>query len=133
MDRQAITIGHISANIAGDARYTDRLTLTYDPTSRVVTCEVRTTGGMDGPGGADPSRLEMSQSTVADPTPKQVMDLVNAALSRNDFSFKRYGTPSKRFTWNTLDGDKRGLSLALAKAALACARWEPEVLDERYD
>lgn len=135
MDNKApVTIGRISACIAGDHRYTDTLVLTYDPNSRVVTCEVRSTtasGGMDGPGGTDPARLQLSRSTLADPTPKQVLLLAKDALARSDFNFERYGKPTKRFCWATLDGDKHGLSQALAREALACATWKPEPVDER--
>jgi hypothetical protein len=132
-NKTPVTIGRISACIAGDHRYTDTLTLTYDPVSHVVTCEVRSTtasGGMDGPGGTDPARLLLSRSTLADPTPRQVLLLAKDALARPDFSFARYGKPTKRFCWSTLDGDKQGLSQALAHQALVYATWKPEPINE---
>ncbi len=121
MEKRPLVIGHISACIAGDHRYTDTLTLTYDHADHVVTCEVRSTtasGGMDGPGGADAARLQLSRSTVPDPTPQQVLALAKEVMGHRYFNFQRYGTPTKRFVWRALDGERKGLSVALAREAL---------------
>lgn len=128
------SIGHISACIGGDERYTDALRVTYDATPkrvRVVVTESSAQGGMDGPGGRTEPRASFDEWTPESPTPKQVLDLVKKALDDGRFSFKRYGRPSKRFCWSTLSGDRYGVSAALAKEALAYATWAPEPLDER--
>jgi len=128
------SIGRIDACIGGDERYTDTLRVTYDATPkrvRVVVTETGAVSGNDGPGGRYEPKASFDEWTPESPTPKQVLELVKKALDDGRFSFRRYGKPTKRFTWSTLDGDKHGLSATLAKEALAYATWTPEPLDER--
>ena len=123
-----IVIGRISACIGGDARYTDTLRVSYDRTARrarVVVTETSAQGGMDGPGGSTEPRASFDEWTPESPTPKQVLDLAKRALGDGRFSFQRYGRPTKRFEWFTLDEPKRGLSAALVRDALAYATYEP--------
>lgn len=127
-------IGHISATIGGDARYTDTLRVTYDQTAkraRVVVTDSSAVMGRDGPGGSYEPRVVLDEWSEPEPTPKQLLALVRRGLGASHTSFQRYGKPTRRFTWRTLDGDKRGLSLACAKEALDYARWEPAPPDER--
>lgn len=127
-------IGHISATLGGDARYTDTLRVTYDQTAkraRVVVTDSSAVMGRDGPGGSYEPSVVLDEWSDPEPTPKQLLALVKRGLGAPHTSFQRYGRPTKRFTWNTLDGDKQGLSVALAENALAYARGEPEPTDER--
>lgn len=137
MDNEThITIGRISACIAYDHRYTDTLRVTYDATAKrvhVVVTESSATGGRDS-GSSSSTELSMpsfDEWTTENPAPKDVLDLVKRAVNDDRFNFKRYGKPTKRFTWSTLDGDKKGLSLVLVREALAYATWTPGDPDER--
>lgn len=116
-----VTIGTISANIAGDYRYTDTLRVELDVESNTVTISVFTTGavgGMDGPGGATEPRADFTSSCPADP--KATLALVKGVLAQGRYNFKNYGKPTKNFRW--VGVEKRGLSLALVKQAIELAR-----------
>lgn len=127
-------VGSISACIGGDERYTDTLQVTYDAVPKRVRVVVTETGavcGHDGPGGRYEPRASFDEWTPEVPTPKQVLELVKKALDDARFSFRRYGRPTRRFTWRTLDGEKTGLSVAVVKEALACVTWKPPPVDDR--
>lgn len=122
----SIVIGNLSANIAGDARYADRLCVRYCLVSRTVTVTVHESsaaGGMDGPGGTIVNDMPSFKAvTGARPCAKDVMALVKAALNDDRFLFKRYGKAKTRFAWNTLDGTSYGLSLSFVNKALEYAK-----------
>lgn len=77
-------------------------------------------GGMDGPGGATEHRADYTTSCPADP--RATLALVKGVLAQDRYNFKRYGKPTKNFSWAVIG--KRGLSLALAKEAIAAAKEE---------
>lgn len=107
-----IEIGYINACIAGDYRYSSRLSVQVDGSkAHVILTENGAVGGMDGPGGSTPFR-ETSRTTV-DAKPG---DIVKAIKSTMDDTIKRYGKPTKNFVW--VGVKERGLSTTKAKAAL---------------
>lgn len=90
-------IGYITANIAGDARYTTRIEVWSDGRA----CEVRISetgavGGMDGPGG----RFNVPGRVLATTTcePARVARVVRDECNR-DHVIKRYGKATKKFVW----------------------------------
>ncbi len=117
-------IGNLSANIAGDERYTDRMTVTYDRETRTATVTVNETtaaGGMDGPGGSSSVTGNAFEESCACPNGAALLALVKKAINVPGFNFKQYGKPTKRFMWRTDHGRKYGLSLALVDAAIRYA------------
>ncbi len=118
-------IGSISANIAGDHRYTDTCQVKYDADANNVVVEVFSTGalgGMDGPGGRTEPRAEFNETCKAEP--KAVLALVKRVMKDGRYNFKTYGKPTKRFSWavngRMYDPKGRGLNLALVTKALNC-------------
>lgn len=106
-----VEIGYISACIAGDHRYTSRLSVKVDGEKvHVILEENSAAGGMDGPGGSTPFR-ETDRTTV-DKDPAKVVKAIKQTM---DDVIKRYGKPTKNFRWV---GIGNGLSVALAKRAL---------------
>lgn len=110
-------IGFIYANIAGDYRYSTKIRVMVEGNQ----CEVEihhnsAVGGMDGPGGAYPYRLS---SMVACPAnPKDILKTLKKVINSSDADIiKRYGKPSKRFSW-VGSNPGRGLNVSLVKAAL---------------
>ena len=111
-------IGYISACIAGDYRYTSRVEVYIDDdglNGRVVLLENGAVGGMDGPGGSTPFRVTKERLIQA-----TAKDVVNGVKSTMDDVIKRYGKPTKNFSW--AGTQKRGLSQALAAEAIAYVR-----------
>lgn len=111
-------IGMLSANIGGDARYTDRLSVRYDNENNKVIVRVESTGaagGMDGPGGTTEPRIEWAD-TVA-PNPAQVVASIKRAMKSSNV-LRGYGK-LKNFVWTT--SWKRGVNAANAKEALLSA------------
>lgn len=124
MENSPIAFCRLSATIAGDSRYTDTLTASYHPDTRsvsVVVTETGAAGGMDGPGGSAPASVSLRLTTSADPTPKQVLELVKRAIANKSFSFRSYGKPTQNTRWRTDDGWASGLSVSHAKLALSWA------------
>lgn len=106
------TIGHISANIAGDPRYTSLIEVTLDGDKVTVQrLESGAVGGMDGPGGRTGYSVKHTATCAVDP--KAVVALIKRAM---DSTIKDYGKPTKNFEWA---GSKdRGLSVAKCQTAL---------------
>lgn len=115
-------IGYISANIDGDHRYTSRVEVYVDFASDQAFClllENGAVGGMDGPGGSTPFRI--TDKRVVKPTAK---DVLNGVKSVMDDTIRRYGKPTKRFSW--VGTEKQGLSQALAGEAIVFAKGDVE-------
>lgn len=118
MEAIMIKLGYLCANIAGDARYTDYLTVYYDPNSDMVKVMVTSSspvGGMDGPGGVNAPTAEYQASSGAKPTGKVVIHMLKEAIKMDRFNFKRYGKPTKNFRWST---GEQGLNSTHAQGAL---------------
>lgn len=108
-------IGSLSANIAGDHRYTDRLSVIDEGDKvRITVSSTGAVGGMDGPGGAYEPFVNFNET--CERSPKAVLTLIKKVISNANWNFKRYGKPTRRFWW--AHGDN-GISLATIKAALA--------------
>jgi hypothetical protein len=118
-----IQLGYIYANIAGDSRYTDRMEVQLDADTRLVHVIVSSSspvGGMDGSGDTTgfEERLHMKAKSSS---PKDVLKLVKSIIADERWNFKRYGQPTKRFTWRTFHGFKQGLNQTLVQEALMCS------------
>lgn len=115
-----VRMGGMYANIAGDSRYTDTINIEYLPdtdTVRVTVDVSSAAGGMDGPGGAF-TTLDFDEQAPAEP--KAAMALLKSALSDDNYNFRRYGKPTKRFRWS--GGAPDGLSMSSLTAALQWAK-----------
>ncbi len=112
-----VKIGSISACIAGDHRYTERLEVFCDGN----TCEVRyqdtgAVGGMDGPGGAYSNPWKVL--TVVSADAKSIANAVRNACNENHV-IREYGKPSKYFYWGTYAcGIIHGISIAKVEKTL---------------
>lgn len=107
----AITIGSITATIAGDTRYTDELIVTFNRDTQKVTVKVRETtpsGGMDSIHGFLYERVTFHEECDADP--KIVIKLIKKVTSNPLWNFKKYGRPTKNFLWAS---GPRGLNVNL--------------------
>lgn len=110
-------IGYISACIAGDYRYTSIVKVLQDEDGAVTVqrLENGAIGGMDGPGGSYGCGVREAVK-LEKPTPANVVRVVRALF---DETIRRYGKPSKEFTWYTPKGRVKGISAAKAKLALS--------------
>ena|SRR3990167_7795575 len=113
-------IGGISANIAGDYRYTQifRLFLEED---RSVTLEVWGTspiGGMDGSGGVHWDEPEFKAKTCPNATARDVGLLIRGVLKDKVHGgiIRSYGKPTKNFEWYNHKG--RGISMRVIEEVL---------------
>lgn len=115
-------IGSIYACIAGDHRYGTRLEVVRDDATGEVRVEHVSTnpvGGMDGPGGTFQDRKVLHRWAKDTVTAPALVTLLRTAFAKVDGgTVARYGKPSKRFAWQTEDGEQLGFSAALAKRAL---------------
>ena len=95
-----VNLGYISANIAGDTRYTDTLYIDYIPSSDTVMVRVAEgtpSGGMDSftPSySREQYRNELPASDL-----KGIMLALKEALTDSRFNFKKYGKPTKNLKW----------------------------------
>lgn len=115
-----VNLGYISANIAGDTRYTDTLYIDYMPSSDTVVVRVAEgtpSGGMDSftPSySREQYRNELPASDL-----KGIMLVLKEALTDNRFNFKKYGKPTKNLKWR----DRSiGPSMANLKANIDAAK-----------
>ncbi len=115
-----VNLGYISANIAGDTRYTDTLYIDYMPSSDTVVVRVAEgtpSGGMDSftPSySREQYRNELPASDL-----KGIMLALKEALTDNRFNFKKYGKPTKNLKWR----DRSiGPSMANLKANIDAAK-----------
>lgn len=113
-------LGSISASIAGDQRYTDRLEILVDTTNGLVRVTVSGTvasGGVDGPGGANaPNEHARSEHAIGNVA--EIARAVSAHLKSSQFNFHRYGKPTKRFSWVRFTGIESGWSAKKLREAI---------------
>lgn len=123
MDTSKLTrLGYLSANIAGDYRYTDILNVYHDPSNDTVIVAVSSTdaiGGMDGPGGRHEASLKFTETSKPGVKPGEVLKMIKAVTGNRQWNFKVYGKPTKNFEWAS---GSTGLNVALCTAELAYAR-----------
>jgi uncharacterized protein YuzE len=117
-----IRMGSISACIAGDYRYTDSVSVTYDTRSEVVYIRMRhsgAVGGMDGPGGSYESRVA-AKRTIEEPTPEKIVKHLREMIKCSDI-IVHYGKPTKRFHWfgGGENAPTYGISVKACASALA--------------
>jgi len=120
-------IGIVGADIDGDHRYYQELTVTHDPSTDEITIVVKdqgAAGGMDGPGGSTGFMLSGKQVLPAGAKGKDVVATIKDMIYQYADTIKRYGKPSKNFTWanSTYSRGPKGLNAKLATAALRKAR-----------
>ena len=115
-----VNLGYLSANIAGDTRYTDTLRIDYAPDTDMVSISVsegQPVGGMDSftpSTSREQYRKEFPASDL-----KSIMMALKEVLADTMFNFKRYGKPTKNLRWK----DKTvGPSVANLKANIEAAK-----------
>lgn len=118
-----VEIGRLTATDPTDRRYTDTLTVTYDPADNTVSVAVRWAGA---PGGMDTLGSD-SESFNAQPVtvpaePRAVSDAIERVVRMPDYMFTAPGMPSpaRGFRW-TVTG-ATGLNLRNVAAALGAVR-----------
>jgi len=118
-------IGRLSANLAGDSRYTDVVTVALDDDLSVTVALNGSgpAGGMDTLPGSPASKplwnTDFERKTGPNAQAKEVVELVYAALRQSQV-IKRYGKPTKDFEWTSGDRRRmRGLSIKLVQQILA--------------
>lgn len=115
-----VNLGYISANIAGDTRYTDTLYIDYMPSSDTVVVRVAEgtpSGGMDSFTPSYSREQYRNESPASDL--KGIMLALKEALTDNRFNFKKYGKPTKNLKWR----DRSiGPSMANLKANIDAAK-----------
>ena len=115
--KNLIKIGSISASIGYDKKYTDYLTVVYNPNNDLVTIIVTSSspvGGMDYDSGGLTFKNEMFRDNTSS-SPKDIICLLKKVLSNDEFNFKKYGKPTKNFKWIGLG---KGISIKLATEAI---------------
>lgn len=114
MDKPTPTeIGYINACIAGDHRYSSRLSVQLDgDKAHIILSENGAIGGMDGPGGSYGFSERRRVTVDAKPA-----DIVKAVKSTMDDVIKRYGKPTKNFRW--VGVKDKGLAARLVIQALS--------------
>lgn len=118
-------IGYVTANIAGDSRYTTQLEVMVDVDEKgpkqahIVVSETGAKGGMDGPGGRT-NFIERSRKTVP-ATPAEIVKAIKHSIAdERDKVISTYGRPTKRFEWIGVKGS--GINAQLCKEALNLLR-----------
>jgi len=115
-----IKFGELDANIAGDHRYTDVLTVSYDSENKNVHIQVRSSspnGGMDTLGSGIHWRSMHDEIVAAEP--KVILKSVKRVISNSSYNFKTYGKPTKRFEWMTSHREySQGLNVVLVTKAI---------------
>lgn len=117
-------IGDITASIAGDYRYTTRITVEYDPDTHDVVIkrmENGAVGGMDGPGGSH--GFGVTGEKHLDATRQSAQQIVNEIKNMFDNTVTRYGKPTKNFFWqytNEFGLSKQKLANAIAMQRKLC-------------
>lgn len=120
LSERPVNLGYISANIAGDYRYTDTLYVDYVPSTDTVV--VRVTEGMPT-GGMDSFTPSTSNEQYRKELPstdlKGIMMALKEVLTDTRFNFKKYGKPTKNLKWKDLSV---GPSIANLKTNLDAAK-----------
>ena len=118
-----VRLGQISANIAGDYRYTEIVSVCLDASTGVVFIRVHNVnpiGGMDGPGGVHNPSLSYEAKTKAGASAKDVIMLLRDTIRSHASIVRDYGTPFKKFEF-FVSGENRvahGLSVKNCQMAL---------------
>jgi len=123
-------IGYIEANIDGDYRYNQQLSVIHDPSTDGITIIVQdagAVGGMDyhGPGeGRSDYYTSGRQMLQPGAKGKDLVAAIRTMIGRTADTIKRYGKPSKNFIWGEgmWSSGPKGLNVKLANAALQKAR-----------
>lgn len=118
-----VNLGYISANIAGDTRYTDTLYIDYVPSSDTVVVRVtegQPTGGMDSFTPSASNEQYRNELPAVDL--KGIMLALKEALTDSRFNFKKYGKPTKNLKWKDRSV---GPSMANLKANLDAVKTRP--------
>ena len=124
-------IGYIDADIDGDYRYNQKLEVFYDSGSDVTTVVVKDSsavGGMDYRGqGEGRSNYHISGTRVlpSGASGKDLIAAIKGMINRHGDTIKRYGRPTKNFSWGASKWDSQGLqglNAKLANVALQKAR-----------
>ncbi len=112
-------IGYIYANIAGDSRYGSKIEVERTETGNfpVSRSETSPVGGMDSglPHGGFRETGSVLVHEYADAS-KVVAAIKKLIDTEVGATIKKYGKPTKRFSWYGIE--KKGLSLALVREAL---------------
>jgi len=114
-------IGRISANIAGDYRYTSRVIVELNPNGSVtvVRRETSAVSGMDGPGLSYEAGV-FARREIEKPTGAKIARAVKDCF---DTTIICYGKPSKNFEWRVYGTIiAKGVSATKAQKALDAAR-----------
>lgn len=118
-------VGGMSASIAGDTDYTDRMDvwLNDDGTVSIEVSESGPVGGMDMRAGVHSMQ---SPGITVPGDARSVLAAIKRVIDNNKYSFKRHGVPTRNFKWAAVDAGgapvaRYGLSLAAASAALDAA------------
>jgi hypothetical protein len=100
----------------------DYLAVFYNPSddsASVVVSSSAPVSGMDGPGGVHSPDESFRRKTKPGVKGGDLMKIIKSVIVNDDYSFKRYGKPTKNFNW---PGVGHGLSVALCSAALGKQR-----------
>jgi len=114
------SVGHLYANIAGDSRYSDTLNIEYNPTDDTVTVSINSgspSGGMDS---FAPTASSKDFTRTVPATAKDVMPVIKRIISNDQWLFKQYGKPTKKFRWN--NNSLVGLNMSNLASAIANAK-----------
>jgi len=116
-------LGSLSANIAGDHRYTDTLKVMHSRSDESVLLVVQSSGasgGMDGNGGTTNMGIQMTVNLPNGVKAGEVLKAIKKILADTKWNFKAYGKPTKNFNWN----GTYGLNLSIVSDALESWRSE---------
>jgi len=96
---KATEIGYINACIAGDHRYSTRLSVQLDGDKcHIIVSENGAVGGMDGPGGA--YGFHETKRVTVDTNPSNIVKAIKQVINAEQPSIiKTYGKPTKNFRW----------------------------------
>ena len=117
-------LGYLSANIAGDTRYTDTLQVWHSRSDESVTLTVKSTGasgGMDGNGNTTDMGIKLTVSLPDGVKAGEVATAIKKILADTQWNFKEYGKPTKNFRWIP---SNHGVSVSVVQASLDHAREE---------
>ncbi len=123
-------IGYIEANIDGDYRYNQQLSVIHDSNTdevHIIVQDAGAVGGMDyqGPGeGRTPYHTVGRQLLPAGAKGKDLAAAIKTLIQRKADTIKQYGKPSKNFVWGQSmhSSGPKGLNVKLATMALRKAR-----------
>jgi hypothetical protein len=119
MNQKRINLGYLSANIAGDVRYTDTLFVDYVPETGSIVVAVFSGSPIGGMDSFAPSRAsEQYRKEFAASDLKGIAAALKEVLGDSAFNFKKYGKPTKNLKWSNR---AVGMSAANLKANVEAA------------